>query len=138
MEHNYPYAYRYRRIVQAKQYIDDHFKEPIDLDDISDEANFSKFHFLRLFKSAYGKTPNQYLTDCRIRCALRLLEEHQLSISEICFEVGFESLGSFSSLFKREAGTSPSRYRCSAHQKRERTKAVPRSAVPYCFAQAFY
>ena len=138
MEYKYPKAYRYRRIVQAKRYIDEHFKEPIDLDDISDEANFSKFHFLRLFKNAYGRTPNQYLTDCRINRARKLLEEDCLSVSEICFEVGFESLGSFSSLFKREVGKSPSRYRQQAHQKRERTKAVPRSAVPNCFAKAFY
>lgn len=104
---DYPNAYRYRRIVQAKQYIDAHFTEDIDLEAISDEANFSKFHFLRLFKEAYGKTPNKYLVGLRLKYACKLLEEGKLSISEICFEVGFESPGSFSSLFKNELMKSP-------------------------------
>lgn len=58
----YPKMYLYKRIVQAKLYIDNHYANNIDLNDISDEAYFSKFHFIRLFKSIYGKTPHQYLT----------------------------------------------------------------------------
>ena len=66
---HYPKIYLYRRIVQAKLFIDKFYSEKIDLDNISDEAYFSKFHFIRLFKSIYGKTPHQYLTTVRIEKA---------------------------------------------------------------------
>lgn len=134
----YPNAYRYRRIVQAKRYIDRNFDDDIDLDDISGEAHFSKYHFLRLFKRAYGMTPNRYLTQRRLSEARRLLEEDRLSISKICLEVGFESLGSFSSLFKRRMGISPSRYRIRSRRKSERIENIPGSVVPGCFVRAFY
>lgn len=103
----YPNAYRYRRIVRAKRYIDQHFDEPIDLEAISGEARFSKYHFLRLFKDAYGKTPWQYLAELRVRHAAELLEEDRYTVTKICFMVGFESVGSFSTLFKKVVGLSP-------------------------------
>ena len=62
----YPKVYLYRRIVYAKLFIDTHFAENIDLDNIADEAFFSKFHFIRVFKDIYKKTPHQYLSFVRI------------------------------------------------------------------------
>jgi len=82
----YPKVYLYRRLVQAKRYIDKFYAEKIDLDNISDEAHFSKFHFLRLFKSVYGTTPNQYLTKVRIDKAQQLLKQ-DIPVSEVCFLV---------------------------------------------------
>src|SRR5262245_2298210 len=69
MEGSYPKAYLYRRVVQAKLFIDAHFSEEIDVDDISSEAAFSKFHFIRLFKSVYGLAPHAYLTTVRVQQA---------------------------------------------------------------------
>lgn len=63
---HYPKVYLYKRIVQAKLFIDQHYAKPIDVSNISDEASFSKFHFLMRFKKIYGKTPHQYLTRVRI------------------------------------------------------------------------
>ena len=71
----YPKVYLYRRIVQAKLFIDNNYAENIDLDNISDEAYFSKFHFIRLFKNIYGKTPHQYLIFVRIEKAIELLKD---------------------------------------------------------------
>src|SRR5438552_3500394 len=105
----YPKIYLYRRIVQGKLFIDNHYTENIDLANISDEAYFSKFHFIRLFKKVYGKTPHQYLTTVRIKKAMELLEA-DISVSEVCYAVGFESLSSFCGLFKRIAGLTPSTY----------------------------
>src|SRR5690606_19349039 len=85
----YPKVYLYRRLVQAKRYIDKFYAEKIDLDNISDEAHFSKFHFLRLFKSVYGTTPNQYLTKVRIDKAQQLLKQ-DIPVSEVCFLVFME------------------------------------------------
>jgi AraC-like DNA-binding protein len=108
---SYPRVYLYRRIVQAKLFIDQHFREKINLDTIAGEAYFSQFHFIRLFKMAYQKTPHQYLIFVRIEHAKELLKNDHLSIAEICFAVGFESAGSFTLLFKRLTGLSPSQYR---------------------------
>src|SRR5699024_293335 len=85
----YPKIYLYRRIVQAKLYIDKFYFEKIDLDNISDEAYFSKFHFIRLFKSIYGKTPHQYLTTVRIEKAQQHLQLNK-SVKDVCFLVGFD------------------------------------------------
>src|ERR1043165_421153 len=106
-EANYPKVYLYQRIVKAKLYIDSHYGEQIDLDNISDEAYFSKFHFIRTFKKIYDKTPHQYLTYVRVKEAKKLLQEG-VSVSEACLAVGFESITSFSGLFKKHAGTAPS------------------------------
>src|SRR5690242_13126822 len=91
----YPKMYLYRRLVQAKLFIDTHYAEPIDLDNIADEANFSKFHFIKQFKNIYHKTPHQYLISVRIGKAMELLKAGT-PVSIVCYAVGFESLGSFS------------------------------------------
>ena len=101
--------YLYRRIVQAKLFIDENYSQNIDLDNIADEAYFSKFHFIRLFKTIYKMTPHQYLISVRIRNAMRCLKSG-MSVSESCISVGFESLSSFSGLFKKISGYPPSHY----------------------------
>src|SRR5262245_40977308 len=103
---DYPKVYLYRRLVQAKLFIDEHFSEPIDLGIICNTAFFSKFHFIRLFKKSYGKTPHQYLTSVRIDKAKELLSNGS-NVSDVCYEVGFDSITSFTGLFKRCVGISP-------------------------------
>src|SRR5471030_2523938 len=96
----YPKVYMYRRIVYAKLFIDTHFAEKIDLHNIAEEAFFSKFHFIRLFNDIYKKTPYQYLSFIRIEKAKQLLKSGQ-PVAPVCYAVGFESVSSFTSLFKR-------------------------------------
>ncbi|MCD2423087.1 AraC family transcriptional regulator [Niabella pedocola] len=129
----YPKVYLYRRIVQAKLFIDAHYADKIDLDNISDEAFFSKFHFIRLFKTVYGKTPHQYLKATRIEKAKQLLREGQ-SVSDACFGVGFDSLSSFSGLFKRAVGQSASVYAAHHQLNREQKAHTPLAFVPGCYA----
>src|SRR5450755_1492902 len=105
----YPKLYFYSRLVRAKMFIDSHFSEPIDLDNISDEACFSKFHFIRMFRNSYDKTPHQYLISLRIEKSIELLKSNN-SVADTCYAVGFESLASFSRLFKRITGLTPSAY----------------------------
>ena len=131
----YPKAYLYRRIVQAKLYIDARYAEPIDVDDISGEAAFSQFHFIRLFKSVYGLAPHAYLTRVRIDRAQDLLKKG-LAVAEACHAVGFTSAASFSLLFKRATGITPSQYRARCLRRAEQQRIRPLSAVPNCFAQA--
>ena len=99
------------RLRIARSYIDRHYDTPITLERISSEAGFSPYHFIRLFRAAYRQTPHQYLMQQRIDRAKDLLRSSNMSINEICYTVGFESLGSFSTLFRRIAGLSPSAYR---------------------------
>ena len=133
-DHQYPKLYFYRRIVQAKLYIDDHYGDSIDLNNIADEAYFSKFHFIRAFKNTYGKTPHQYLIYVRIEKARELLK-NGTPVSEVCYTVGFESLSSFSGLFKRMAGLSPSAYVAQQQNLQQQIKKSPLSFVPACFAE---
>ena len=131
---DYPKIYLYRRVVQAKLFIDDHFAENIDLNNIADEAYFSKFHFIRLFKNIYNKTPHQYLTQVRIEKA-KLLLATEISVSDVCFSVGFASMGSFSSLFKRVVGISPSHFQIQEQKRKADIKMRPLSFIPNCFAE---
>jgi AraC-like DNA-binding protein len=131
---NYPKIYLYKRIVQAKLFIDSHFGESIDLDNIADEARFSKFHFIRLFKLIYGKTPHQYLTWVRIENARLLLQKGD-SVTDICFSVGFESLSSFTVLFKKYTKVSPSQFRLLYLKRQEGIQKTPLQFIPNCFAE---
>ncbi len=131
----YPKIYLYRRIVQAKVYIDRHYMEAIDLDSIADEALFSKFHFIRLFKKSYGKTPHQYLTSVRLLQAMLMLQTGA-PVIEVCFSVGFESVSSFTGLFKYSVGVTPAAYRRRQSELRTALKSVPLRFIPHCFAEA--
>ena len=134
VEHAYlPKVYLYRRVVQAKLFIDQHYHELINLDHIADKAYFSKFHFIRLFKSAYGKTPHQYLIAVRIEQA-RLLLNKGLSVGRVCFAVGFDSAPSFSALFKRMMKVSPSAYQQAELKRQVEMQQTPVKFVPNCFA----
>jgi AraC family transcriptional regulator len=101
----------YRRLHAARDYMDSNLNESISLPEIARAACFSPHHFLRSFKLAFNETPHQYLTRRRIENARRLLSATNLSVTDICMSVGFESLGSFSWLFSKRVGLSPEAYR---------------------------
>lgn len=134
MTENYPKIYLYKRIVQAKLFIDNNYTDNIDLNNISDEAYFSKFHFIRLFKTIYGKTPHQYLIWVRMENAKALLQKG-LSVTETCFSVGFGSVGSFTGLFKRYTNICPSGYQQQYKKRKEQIEKNPLQFIPACFAE---
>lgn len=100
-----------RALRRARDRIDRDFAEQLTLDALAAAANLSKFHFARAFAAAYGETPRAYLTRRRIERAKDLLRAANLTVTEICLLVGFESLGSFSSRFRELVGVPPSEYR---------------------------
>ena len=118
----------YRRLCRARSLIDRCYDHPLNLDQISSEARFSRYHFLRLFRQAFNKTPHQYLIERRIEKAKELLSANDLRVTDVCFEVGFESLGSFSSLFHKHVGHAPVTYR-----RRIRQNELAKRKVPGCF-----
>ncbi|TMI72139.1 MAG: helix-turn-helix transcriptional regulator [Bacteroidetes bacterium] len=126
----------YQRVVAAKLYIDKNYQEPIDLDTISQQAFLSRFHFHRIFRQIYQRTPHQYLTWKRINKAKDLLSENK-PVTEVCNEVGFESIGSFSVLFKKEIGFAPTYYRNMAWLKKQKTKEQPKAFIPHCFIEGY-
>jgi len=119
----------YRRLMRAREFIDSSYQLPLDLEQISKAACLSRFHFLRLFRTAFNKTPHQYLTQRRIEKAKELLSSSALTVTDVCFEVGFESLGSFSSLFHKRVGHPPITYRAQVYERRLQA----RRKIPGCF-----
>ena len=112
------------RLGRAREFIDHCYDHPLSLDQISEKACFSRYHFLRLFRQAFNKTPHQYLIERRIEKAKELLGGDELRVTDVCFEVGFQSLGSFSSLFHKCVGQPPVTYRETTQAKRQ---------IPGCF-----
>jgi AraC-like DNA-binding protein len=130
----YPKVYLYRRIVKAKLFIDEHFADDIDLDHISDEAYFSKYHFIRLFKKTYSRTPHQYLIFVRIEKS-KLLLKKGIPVAGVCYAVGFDSITSFTGLFKKRTGHTPSAYQQMHLQIKEEIRLNPLKHIPNCFAE---
>lgn len=109
--------------------MDTTYEQPLSVEEIADHAGFSHFHFIRFFRRTYGITPHQYLTRKRIQQAQRLLATTELSVTEICLAVGFQSLGSFSTLYRRQTGYAPSEHRARLQAQQRHLQQV----APACF-----
>ncbi|GGH63137.1 hypothetical protein GCM10011379_13690 [Filimonas zeae] len=97
-------------VIETRRYITKHFDEAISLELLSHKQFTSKFHLLRLFKKYYGQTPQQYLADRRIEKAKEFLSTG-LSVTAVCFNIGFESPASFCTFFKARVGVNPAEFR---------------------------
>jgi AraC-like DNA-binding protein len=117
-----------RRMLRARDAMDLHFAEPLDIPALAKIAYVSEAHFIRTFRATFGETPHRYLQRRRVERAMFMLRETDLSVSEICLEVGFTSLGTFSRTFRDIVGEPPTTYRWRANDLR---------AVPACFAKAW-
>jgi len=113
-------------LLRAKDLIDREFARELDVSTLAHEAHASTAHFARSFKQAFGETPHQYLRRRGIERAGELLRGGELSVTEVSLEVGFHSLGSFSSAFRELHGESP-----AAYARRWRDGNPP--AIPACF-----
>lgn len=105
----YQPEYYYTQIRKSRSFMRQNLSQKIELDEIAATAYMSRFHFIRIFKQVYGLTPREYLKDLRIDKAKELLKEG-LSVTQTCFNVGYESLPTFSSAFKKGTGHSPKAY----------------------------
>ncbi|MEU6930011.1 helix-turn-helix transcriptional regulator [Streptomyces sp. NPDC046374] len=104
------------RLRRAKDAMDRDYAQPLDVPALARVALMSAGHFSRSFRAAYGETPYSYLMTRRVERAKALLRRGDLSVTEVCFEVGCTSLGSFSSRFTELVGESPSAYRARSHE----------------------
>jgi AraC-like DNA-binding protein len=128
----------YRSLTQAREFMRHAYRHPVSLPDVAAQANLSPYHFLRVYKRAYGETPHEFLTRLRIERAKDLLARGSHNVTEACFEVGFSSLGSFSVLFAYRVGLSPSEYRRYARSTISVPSTVRALFVPSCFFTMLY
>jgi transcriptional regulator GlxA family with amidase domain len=116
-----------RRLLRARDVMDRSYAEPLDNRALAAVARMSPQHFLRTFRSTFGETPHRYLQRRRVERAMWLLRSTQGSVTDICMEVGFTSLGTFSRVFREIVGEPPSHYR----------RRGPVGPVPTCFAMSW-
>ncbi|MFD7863203.1 helix-turn-helix domain-containing protein [Streptomyces sp. NPDC057682] len=116
-----------RRMLRARDAMDRAYAEPLDVPALARLAHVSEAHFSRTFRATFGETPHRYLQRRRVERAMFLLRETDRSVTDICFEVGFGSTGTFSRTFSAVVGRSPRAYR------REAVAA----GVPTCFTMAW-
>jgi AraC-like DNA-binding protein len=124
-----PDVERLANLRAAKDLVDRSYAEALDLDAIAREAGYSRFHFIRSFRDTFGRTPREYLSFRRVERARELLRSANLTVTEVCYLVGFASLGSFSARFKADVGLSPSAYAAvkSAVEARRRSQGASSS-----------
>ena len=102
-----------RRLLRARDAIDRDYAKPLDIPALARVALVSEFHFIRSFRETFGETPHRYLRRRRVERAMALLRETDRSVTEICLDVGFTSLGTFSRTFRDIVGESPRDYRAA-------------------------
>lgn len=117
-----------RHLLRARDAIDRDYAKSLDIHTLADIAHLSDAHFIRVFKDTFGETPHRYLQRRRVERAMFLLRETDRSVTEICFEVGLGSLGTFSRTFTDIVGDPPTTYRWRAEDYRN---------VPGCFTRAW-
>ena len=120
-----------RHLLRAKDLADARYYEPLDVDDLAHAAGLSRAHFSREFRRAFGESPHAYLLTRRLERAAALLRSTDRSVADICFSVGLQSLGSFTTSFTRTFGVSPTAYRTKF------PPAIDWAMVPACVVRAY-
>ena len=120
-----------RHLLRAKDLADARYFEPLDVNDLARAAGLSRAHFSREFRAAFGETPHAYLLTRRLERAAALLRTTDHSVAEICFSVGLQSVGSFTTSFTRTYGKSPTAYRAGF------PPASQLARVPACVVHAY-
>jgi AraC-like DNA-binding protein len=131
-------ATTFARLCRARDYVGACYRDRITLENAAREACLSPFHFNRLFAQAFGETPHEFATRMRIQEAKKLLLAENHSVTDTCFDVGYESLGSFSARFRSLTGLSPTAFR---HEARSTFGGLaahwPLYYIPACYQQFF-
>src|SRR5213596_2792611 len=125
------YAPTARHLLRAKDLADGRYREPLGVEDLARAAGLSRAHFSREFRRAFGESPHAYLLTRRLERAAALLRTTDRSVAEICFAVGLQSVGSFTTSFTRTFGSSPSAYRAAF------PPASARALIPSCVLRAY-
>jgi AraC-like DNA-binding protein len=122
-----------RRLEEARDWLALHFDEPVSLGGAARVACCSPFHFHRQFVALFGETPQEYVSRLRLAEAKKLLVTTSIPVSEVCASVGYTSLGSFSSQFRRREGQSPKQFRYRARTFYRSPDRSHSRFIPYCY-----
>jgi AraC-like DNA-binding protein len=125
-------ASAFRRLCRARDMLRETHDRRLSIAEVAREAAASPFHFIRQFQAVFGETPHQFRIRARLDRAKYLLALSDYSVTDVCMEVGFSSLGSFSDLFTRRVGTAPSTYRRQVRSLMPVPGALPRELMPGC------
>lgn len=120
-----------RHLLRAKDLADARYFEPLGVEDLARAAGLSRAYFSREFRRAFGESPHVYLLTRRLERAAALLRTTDRSVAEICFSVGLQSVGSFTTSFTRTYGVSPSSYRVAF------PPAADRALIPACVVRVY-
>jgi AraC-like DNA-binding protein len=126
----------FTRVLRARSRVRDAYDEPLTVASLARTAQLSPFHFLRVYRAAFGETPGHDLARVRLSRARELLARGT-SVTETCFAVGFSSLGSFSARFSREFGITPRAFQRAARIVADAPGPLVTVYVPFCFAEYF-
>lgn len=110
--------YQYILVRQSRAFMDHYYHEKIELDKIAATACMSRFHYIRIFQQVYGLTPRAYLKDLRIHKAKQLLDNNT-PVKDACYNVGYDSIPTFSAVFKKGVGISPAQYKKLTNSNRQ-------------------
>jgi AraC-like DNA-binding protein len=124
----------FRRLCQARDLLRELREPSPSIADLAREVQISPFHFIRQFEAVFGVTPHQFRIQTRLDAAKRLLAMGQHSVTDVCMEVGFSSLGSFSALFTRRVGEAPSAYRRRVRAMVPVPGILPADLTPGCLS----
>jgi AraC-like DNA-binding protein len=122
----------FRRLCLARDLLRETHDDTVPISQVAREAVMSPFHFIRQFQAMFGETPHQFRIRARLDRAKDLLALSDYSVTDVCMEVGFTSLGSFSDLFARRVGASPSRYRRQVRSTMLVPGVLPAERTPGC------
>lgn len=125
------------RLYRSREFLAGSFDRRLRLSEAARQACLSPFHYHRMFVRAFGETPHDFLTRRRIDRAKQLLARDECPVTDVCLAVGYESVGSFSSLFRSVVGRSPSEYRQSLRRIFPAPYLAPHHFIPACFLLSF-
>lgn len=124
----------FKNLCRARDILSDLDEDPLSIEEVAREVAISPFHFIRIFEAVFGATPHQFRMRSKLERAKQLLAAGDHSVTDVCMEVGFSSLGSFSVLFTRRVGATPSAYRRRMRAMIQVPGTLPRELTPGCFS----
>ena len=122
----------FRRLCLARELLREQREPPLSIAELAGEVQISPFHFIRQFEAVFGVTPHQFRIQARLDAAKHLLATGHYSVTDVCMELGFSSLGSFSALFARKVGESPTAYRRRVRALVQVPGMIPAELAPGC------
>jgi AraC-like DNA-binding protein len=126
--------FQYRKICLGRDFLTERYSGSFNLTEAAKYSCMSQYHFSRVFTKTFGESPYEYIVRLRIEKAKNMLITENFSVSEICEEIGYSSIGSFSFLFRKKVGMSPTQYRRRLWSLSSEPLSFPMQSIPLCYA----